>query len=191
MEMKQLVALKTNRVLNTRKKSKALNIRDNRTNPHIQLITSIQDTQYKISHPISQFVKLKCKADVKTDRYVSTAVTTNRETGTHWAEQVIKNSPFAANFEKVTNMYPHQTYRTPYSCAEPKALARAIARIRDRSIRFIKEATIYPAEVVAKEYGDSNQIKVGDTFNRCLNCKQWAGEGKSIANIQVAPRTLH
>ena len=187
MEAKQIKIQKQNNSSCVKRTSHTMNMVVNRINPQVQLIASMQSVQRKGNNPILQFVKLSCKAEVRSNKYRANAETTNVDTATHWAERRIKNSPFSTNFENVTNQYTNQKFRTPYSCAEPKALAEAISRMGP-SIRFINQATIYPAIVEEKDPWDSPKIKVGDVFTRCLNCRQWAGKGKDKVDIDVLPK---
>lgn len=187
MEAKQIKTQKNNNSSCVKKTPRTMNMVDNRINPQVQLIASMQSVQRTANNPILQFVKLSCRAEVESDKFSANADTTNVDTSTHWAERRIKNSPFSTNFKDVTNQYPNQQFRIPYSCAEPKALAEAISRMGS-SIRFINQATIYPAIVKEKDPWDSPNIKVGNVFTRCLNCRQWAGKGKNIVNIKVLPK---
>ena len=176
MEAKQIKIQKQNNSSCVKRTSHTMNMVDNRINPQVQLIASMQSVQRKGNNPILQFVKLSCKAEVRSNKYRANAETTN-----------VDNSPFSTNFENVTNQYTNQKFRTPYSCAEPKALAKAISRMGP-AIRFINQATIYPAIVKGKDPWDSPKIKVGDAFTRCLNCRQWAGKGKDKVDIDVLPK---
>lgn len=128
-----------------------------------------------------QRAEIECSATVETDRYTKTATTTNRNTGTGWANGVIAGSVFSKNLAGVTNKYAAP--RTQYSCAEPKALAEAIRALSRPSQRWINKATIKTAKVKAREMGDPASVVVGEEWDRCANCEQWAGSGKGPTDI--------
>ena len=84
MEAKQIKIQKQNNSSCVKRTSHTMNMVDNRINPQVQLIASMQSVQRKGNNPILQFVKLSCKAEVRSDKYRANAETTNVDTATHW-----------------------------------------------------------------------------------------------------------